>query len=176
MSGNPNMDSGVIKMKLKLIPIKECHGCADYNYRLEYSGGCRITVELAENDCKYPSYYIDLEYVPLKYTTALCLHFMTVTDDVPCLIDCIDLNTTLEEIKKWFIDTMQVVFNNEPVEVDVKELVDTKEIDLEKYLEELKQCYQEISPIIQREQEKEDKEVRKCRGLEEFLNEVRKND
>jgi hypothetical protein len=153
-----------------------CHGGSDYNYRLEYSGGCKITVKFVDDHSKLPSHYIKLEYVPLKYTTALCLYFMTVTDDFPCLIDCIDLNTKLEEIKKWFVDTMQIVFNNEPVKVNVKELVDTKEIDLEKYIEELTRCYQEVSPIIQREQENEDKEVRKCREIEEMLNELRKND
>jgi hypothetical protein len=149
-------------MKLKAIQVKEFHG-AEFYFRLEYTGGCKITIGFSSNNSTLPLYYIVLEYFPLKYTTVLCLQYFDVANEAESLVGCIDTNAPLEEIKMWFIDGLDRAFYGK----DIKKIINN--VDLQKYLKELEQCYQEIRPCIEKEQEKEDEKVREYNEIEELI-------
>jgi len=155
-------------VKLKAVPVKEFHGGSGFYFRLEYTGGCKLTIALSDNNSNYPTDYVVLGYFPLKYTSVFCLHFFEIENEALDLLGCIEANKSLEEIEAWFIGNMSYAFYREDLKKIIKEMIDNKEIDLEKYIEELKQCHKEISPLIEKEQEKEDEEVRRYRELEEL--------
>jgi len=160
------------QMKLKAVPIKEFHGGAEFFYRLEYTGGCELVIGFSHDNSDFPTEYARLKYFQLKYTAILCLYYDAVTEAVQAFVDCIEANKPLEEIRAWFIDTLMYLFYSEKI----KEMVDNKELDIEKYLEELKQCYKDFSPLIEKEQEKQDEEVRRYRELERELEELRRGE
>gem|GEM_PF-6790236 len=147
-------------MKLKAIPVKEFRGSVLY-FRSEYSGGCKITIGFSEDNSDRATEYLVLEYLPLKYTTVLCLQHFDSGDVEDSLVGCIDANEKLEEIEKWFRDGLSRVYYRDRY---VKDIIDS--VNLREYLEELKQCYQRFSPIIQK---KEDEEVREYREIEESI-------
>jgi len=154
------------RMKLKAIPV-EPDGTESY-LRLSYTGGCEITAGYARHNRTFADGYVSLRYFQLKYTPILCLLYGSVTDDVSSLVECIDANKTFEEIKTWFIKRLSVVFYNEAITANVEEMVNNKEIDLQKYLEELEQCYQQFRPIIQK-QDKDKEKAWQSKWLEELL-------